>query len=304
MTPETLFVVCRFVHFLALMLLFGYGGFAVALSPVAIRDRLIAAGWRATALIAACMLLSAIAMIPLQSAQMGGGWADALDVADWLALRETAFGQVWQWHLIVALFTFLCSVAPFRAHAPRPNAIAYTALTVGAAALLGSLGLLGHAAMRQGALGVLQRANHALHLLSAAAWFGGLPPLLRCLRLLRDDRAARDAAVLALHRFSTMGHLAVAIVVLTGIANTLLIVGGWPVHVASPYQGLLVLKIAIVAVMIGIALVNRYHFVPSMRRDPVAACRALWAGTWAEILLGAGVLGLVSAFATLDPQGA
>ena len=49
-------------------------------------------------------------------------------------------------------------------------------------ALLASLGLVGHAAMQTGAEGVLHRMNHAVHLLTAGAWLGGLIPFAMCLR--------------------------------------------------------------------------------------------------------------------------
>ena len=49
------------------------------------------------------------------------------------------------------------------------------------AALLASLGLVGHAAMQTGVEGVRHRANHAVHLLTTGAWIGGLVPFVMCL---------------------------------------------------------------------------------------------------------------------------
>lgn len=42
---------------------------------------------------------------------------------------------------------------------------------------------VGHATMRDGVAGTLQQINHALHLLCAAAWFGGLLPVVYCMRM-------------------------------------------------------------------------------------------------------------------------
>jgi putative copper export protein len=54
--------------------------------------------------------------------------------------------------------------------------------------------------------------------------------------------------------------------------------------------------------MMTIALVNRYVTVPRLFKGP-AAFRGLVAGTIAEIVIGATVIALVSAFATFDPMG-
>ena len=103
-------------------------------------------------------------------------------------------------------------------------------------------------------------------------------------------------------RFSGVGHVAVAIVLLTGIVNTMLILGGLPTNFASPYQLLLAIKIALVLLMIGVALVNRYVAVPRLARTPWAL-RGIVIGTCTEMLLGGIVVALVSAFATFDPMG-
>ena len=59
---------------------------------------------------------------------------------------------------------------------------------VASGALLASLGLVGHAAMQTGAEGVLHRGNHAVHLLAAGAWIGGLVPFVDVSRRLRAKR--------------------------------------------------------------------------------------------------------------------
>ena len=105
----------------------------------------------------------------------------------------------------------------------------------------------------------------------------------------------RADATLALSRFSGLGHIAVAVTLLTGILNTALTLGGWPVDFRSPYQLLLAVKIGLVAIMLSIALLNRYVLTPRL------AVRGLIIGTSAELLLGAAIIALVSAFATYDP---
>lgn len=77
----------------------------------------------------------------------------------------------------------------------------------------------------------------------------------------------RDAALTALMAYSRSGHLWVALVILTGVFNTLLVLGHWPVALGQPYSRMLFVKIIAVAVMVLLALTNRYRVVPTMRVD-------------------------------------
>ena len=129
------------------------------------------------------------------------------------ALADTAFGAVWRWRLAIAL-ALLAALALGR-HGPS------TVMTLFSALLLASLGLVGHASMQHGGVGALHRANHALHLLAAGAWIGGLPVFALCLNAYRDPALRRDAAI-AMRRFSDWGQFDVALVVLTGAVNVAL----------------------------------------------------------------------------------
>ncbi|MEJ0097847.1 MAG: CopD family protein [Bauldia sp.] len=111
----------------------------------------------------------------------------------------------------------------------------------------------------------------------------------------------RHDAGIALRRFSTTGHVVVALIVASGIVNTWLVLGRVPSDWSSPYQALLAVKIALVAVMVGLAVLNRYAFVPAMARDRSRAVRAIRWGTIAEVSLGVCVVALVAVFGMLDP---
>ena len=83
-------------------------------------------------------------------------------------LADTAFGHAWAAHLVLA--AALVAVVVFGPPARwAPTAVA-------SAALLASLGLVGHAAMQTGAEGVLHRVNHAVHLVTPGR---GSAPLFR-----------------------------------------------------------------------------------------------------------------------------
>jgi len=99
-----------------------------------------------------------------------------------------------------------------------------------------------------------------------------------------------------------MGHIAVGVVILTGIVNTALVLQGWPIHLQRPYEAMLDLKIAVVAVMTAIAVYNRYRWVPAFKNRPETALAALKRNTYLEIALGCAVLLLVAIFATDDPR--
>ncbi len=101
-------------------------------------------------------------------------------------------------------------------------------------------------------------------------------------------------------RFSRYGHLAVALVILTGGINTLLIAGvPWPVH--SRYLSMLWVKACLVAVMVIIALYNRYLLVPRFNQSQGAAQRQFITLIKVEWILSLLVVACVSLFATWEP---
>jgi putative copper resistance protein D len=280
-------IACRFLHFSAAMLLFGSSAFARFVLPNAKRSGLTARASWPNGLLVLILAVTGLGWFALEAGNAGSGLADAVNPAMWAALASaTSFGQVWVWHLAISLVLLVALVLPGKIGRP--------VLLIGSAGLLISLGLVGHAAMQQGAIGWEHRVNHMLHLLAAGFWVGALPPLLACLLALRTPQRSADASA-ALIRFSGLGHAAVAVTLVTGIINTALTLGGLPADLGSPYQSLLALKIVLVAIMLSIALCNRYVLTPRL------AIRGLVIGTVAELLLGAAVIALVSAFATYDP---
>jgi putative copper resistance protein D len=119
--------------------------------------------------------------------------------------------------------------------------------------------------------------------------------LLPILKTLNDPERRVDATT-ALMRFSTTGHVAVALVIASGVINTILILGRFPADWSSPYQVMLASKIILVGIMVVLAMVNRYAFLTW------GAVRALRLGMVAEIGLGLCVVGLVSVFGMLEPM--
>jgi putative copper resistance protein D len=288
----TTLALCRFAHLMAAMLAFGMSAYlwlnapeplTLALSPVVRRNMLIAS---------LVVLITAIAWLLLASASIADDWSAALDPgAVGVVLTDTAFGQAWVTHLTLA--ATLVAVVVFGSRAR------WAAIAVASGALLASFGFVGHAAMQAGATGVLHHANHAVHLLGAGAWVGGLIPFAMCLRACQRDDLRKDA-VRATMSFSFWGQFIVAAIILSGVVDIALTSGHAPIPPTTPYRALLVAKILIVAIMISLALLNRFVLMPRLNRG-APALAILRVTTAAEVALGCVVVALVSVFALLDP---
>lgn len=282
----------RFVRDGAALLLWG-GSVFLLLTPPAVRVRLakICVRWGVAAILA--LAAAVLALLPVQAAALGEGWPDAFDPGTIEALlSSTSMGTAW---LVQGAAAAALLLVPLLPGLWRSGTVA-----VLSAMLLASLTLTGHAALHEGWLGLVHRANDGVHLLAGGFWFGALLPLLPTLGLLRDP-AQHDGAIVALRRFSTLGHGAVALVLVTGILNAALILGRWPTAWASLYQRLLIAKILLVAAMTALALLNRYAFVPRLRDRPTDAIRSIRCMTLSEVALGLGAVALVALFGLLDP---
>jgi len=283
---------CRFAHFMAAMLAFGLSVYLWALAPERLRPALSPVLRRVAWIASLVALVTAIVWLALESASMADDMSAAVDPqAIGAVLADTAFGHAWAAHLVLA--AALVAVIAF---GPRDR---WAATSLASAALLASLGLVGHAAMQTGVEGVVHRVNHAGHLLTAGAWIGGLVPFAMCLRAY-ERHDLREDAVRAMTGFSFWGQFVVAAIVITGVANIALTSGRPPIPATTPYRALLVAKMIIVAIMIALALVNRFILAPRLKRS-AAALAILRLTSVAEIALGSLVVALVSVFGLLDP---
>jgi putative copper resistance protein D len=282
----------RFAHLLGLLLAFGASAFLRLLTPPALRRALDGQIARLVGWASVVAGLSALGWLAVEAASMAGDWRSAFG-PDTLGtvLFDTGFGDVWlvRLALLVALLVELV----------LRRREAWTVPTLLLAGLLVSLGWVGHAAVDQGTLGALHRANHAAHLLAAGAWVGGLIPFAMTLAAYRDPGLTEDA-VTAMRRYSRAGHGFVAVVVATGVVNVAMISGVASVERLTLYRGLLIVKVALVLAMIGLAVTNRYVLTPRLKHAP-EALEVLRRNALAEVALAAGAVALVSFFALLDP---
>lgn len=286
-------IFCRFLFDGAVLFLWGASIYLCTLVPENLSRQIWARLCPLRRIAVACVAAATIVMLPLRAVAIGDGWQDALnmDVLSAVAL-ETTVGTAWLCQAAAAIL--LLGAAILSSHLRAAATAATSAL------LLASLVVSGHAAMNDGWPGVAHQANDVVHLLSGGAWFGALLPVLLILPRMKDSQA-RERARTALMRFSTAGHVMVAVVILSGIANMFFILGGLPTDWTFGYQKLLSIKIGLVAAMTVIAVVNRYVVVPRMARVR-GSSGALVAGTLAEIVIALAVIGLVAWFGMLEPK--
>ncbi|EPK7571810.1 copper homeostasis membrane protein CopD [Klebsiella michiganensis] len=283
------YVSLRFIHFISLIVAFGCVLYGAWWAPLALRRLMMQRFYPLMRYLLSASALSALLMLMAQGGLMGNGWPDVWQPAIWQAVAGTQFGGVWVWQILLAFV----ALAVVWLKPRRPGRL----LLVLFCAQLLLLAGVGHAAMNDGWLGIVQRTNHALHLFCVASWFGGLLPFIYCLRLAHGRW--RQAAICTMMRFSRYGHLAVAGAIVSGVVNALLIQGG--LISTSPWGRMLLFKCALVAAMVAIALVNRYVLVPRMSAGGTRAEQLIVRTTQIEIALGALALFAVSLFATWEP---
>lgn len=91
-----------------------------------------------------------------------------------------------------------------------------------------------------------------VHLLAVAAWLGGLSALL--VALYRSDTPIEATAV---RRFSTVAFGSVVALVVTGVYQSWRQLGSWSAFTETRYGQLLLVKIGLVALLVGIAYISR-----------------------------------------------
>lgn len=111
-----------------------------------------------------------------------------------------------------------------------------------------------------------------LHLLAVAGWLGGLTTLL--VSLFRAPAEAQiDAA--AVRRFSRLAFGSVLVLVATGIYQSWRQVGSWSAFTDTTYGQLLLVKIGLVALLVGVASISRRWTGRLMDGAPMTAKAAL-----------------------------
>jgi copper transport protein len=170
------------------------------------------------------------------------------------------------------------------------------ALLAGTLLVGASFAASGHAAIA--GPGWITRPALTLHALCGAYWVGAFAPLLLALRRLPQDR------VLPLIRaFSAGAVLAVACLPLAGVVLAALQVRTPAALIATDYGRLLLLKLALVALLLGLGAVNRWVLTPALERRARTALQ-LRRTLGADLALAAGVVALTAGLGTVPPPRA
>lgn len=292
---DELIVASRAVHFAALALLLGAPVFRLAIAPHG-----PSRGWpggRTIELAAAAVaLVSALGWFAGVAAGMAGSWVDAVapDMLQTVAL-DTRFGRLWMARL--AAMIVLLAIQAFARPAPAKDA----ALVFLAGAVTASLVGTGHGMAGEGALGPMHTVADATHLLCAMGWIGGLVCLAQLLRRVARGEAGADMLHVVLARFSRVGYWAVALLLVSGCINGVILVPSVAKLVGTEYGRVLLVKIALALAMVAIALVNRFALTPNMFAPGAAGVHALSRSVLVEQGVGLLVLVSVALLGTIHP---
>ncbi len=254
----------------------------------------------------AVAVLSGAAWLVFLTAEIGD-----LPIADavsqgfaWTVLTQTQFGDDWMARLAIALLLAVLLWIPKRV----PGLASATAVVCAilAAGLVASLAWAGHAAATEGFDGTIHLASDALHLVAAGAWLGALWPLAILLGHARraGDPASAVVAYQATRRFSILGIISVAVILVTGTVNTYEMLGTFVPSLDANYDRLLLAKIGLFAAMLALAAVNRQRLTPQLSSDRDRR-RAMWRlerNSLLEVALGLLILGIVAVLGRISPH--
>jgi copper transport protein len=153
-------------------------------------------------------------------------------------------------------------------------------------------------------------AVDTFHVLAMSAWLGGLVMLLVAVpvavrALARSERTPLVAGVVG--RFSRLAMVAVAVLLLSGIVQSIVLVNSLSAFVETAYGRLVLAKILLFLGLISLGAYNQRRLLPRLRRvrdgaeDPERAAALLRRSVAYEVGLAVVVLGIASVLVTTQP---
>ncbi|MBC7269991.1 MAG: copper resistance protein CopC/CopD [Streptomyces sp.] len=247
----------RYVSYAGFILLAGGAAFVVACWPrgsgVRVVQRLVVSGW--VALTAATLAL----LLLRGSYTRSGGIGDVFDLDLLGEVLQTKTGAALVSRLLLLAAAALFVAVLFGAYDKREDeekkdltfglAVGGTVVAAGLAA---SWAMAEHAS--SGLQPGIAMPVDVLHLLAVAAWLGGLSALLVSLRWAPADTPVDASAV---RRFSNVALGSVLTLVATGTYQAWRQVGYWSALTGTRYGQLLLVKIGLVALLVGVAWISR-----------------------------------------------
>jgi copper transport protein len=139
-----------------------------------------------------------------------------------------------------------------------------------------------------------------LHLLSGVVWIGGLASLaLVLVPTMRAVPARSGLAAAAVARFSRLALVAAGVVAVSGSLQAVLEIGSWQALTGTTYGQVVLLKVALVAGMLGLAISNQRH--AKYRLEHARAKTWFARGVRAELLVGLVVLAAAAVLTGTPP---
>ncbi|MGW4564643.1 copper resistance CopC/CopD family protein [Streptomyces sp. NPDC004561] len=264
-----LYAVGRYVSYAGFIVLAGGAAFVLACwrpgAGVRALQRLVVGGW--LALTAATLWL----LLLRGSYTTSGKFADVFDLSLLGQVLQTKTGATLVSRLLLLAAAALFIAVLFGAYHRREEGEEKRDLTFGlavggvvvAAGLATSWAMAEHASV--GLQPGIAMPVDVLHLLAVAGWLGGLTALLVALYRAPADTPVGAAAV---RRFSQTAFGCVIALVATGVYQSWRQLGSWSAFTDTRYGQLLLVKIGLVALMVGIASVSRRW--TGRLADPVA----------------------------------
>lgn len=236
-------------------------------------------------------ILLGSAALPLALAAQG---LDILDrspgslgeAAVWSAAAGSSFGRT----VLAAAVTFLFGLASLALRGRMGRAFSGAALVTVGVALAAS----GHASAASPQW--LMRTAVFAHAVSVSAWAGALVPLFFALR--------EPDAVAVLRRFSRWIPVLVGLTLLSGGILAAVQLERPDTLISTGYGWVLLIKLAWVAILLGLAAANRYRLTPLVLSRTGIAARTMQRVIAAETLLVVLILGTVSIWRFTPPPRA
>ncbi|MGW6395354.1 copper resistance protein CopC [Streptomyces sp. NPDC055103] len=251
----TLYGIARYLSYAAFAVLVGGGAFVLVCWPrgAGVRpvQRTVVRGWLT-------LTVATLAMLLLRNPYTGSGeLSDAFDLAGLKSVLETKTGAALTSRLLLlgAAALFVAVLFGSYAHRTDPKERKDLAFGLGLGGTVVAAGIAGTWALAEHASTGIQPGIampvDILHLLAVAAWLGGLTVLL--VALYRAPSVERSAV----ERFSKVAFGSVLVLAATGLYQSWRQVGSWSALTDTRYGQLLLVKIGLMAVLLGIAWVSR-----------------------------------------------
>lgn len=202
----------------------------------------------------------------------------------------------------------LLAMLPLLSFAPPLQGLRRLALLALSATALASLSWNGHGAAGDGSSGTVRLVAGIVHLLAAGAWIGAIAAILQLalrpqgLRLRERTRELWQAA----HGFALPGTLIVAALAMTGTYTYIDLGGSVQTLTGTAHGRWLLLKLALVGGMLGLAALHRWRLVPALAVSihggwQPRPLRSLRYSLACESVLAVLVLACVAILGTLNP---